>query len=305
MSGYQPKKYKVKALSLGGRGNKIFKHGDIVSDLNFKYGQTSSLVANGFLKRIGASNGENIKFKEDHKIKLVIGTMMWGRFELFQFWCDHIKRLQKECPEIEIIPISVGSEGYKSKSICESNGIHYLEHENLPLRNKANARLKFAKQFNPDYIMFLGSDDIISTSLLKEYHTHMLDGVHILEVMDLYYFDRISKRSAYCEGYISKRRKGEPMAVARCISSYVAEEFNWELWNTNINSSPDANINKNLRSTIFSNFRLNIKNKHLVLDIKGEGINVFKPNKPNWELIDTSIIKNFLPKKEFQKLIEL
>jgi len=305
MSGYQPKKYRVKALSLGGRKGQLFKSGDIVSEFDFTSGNAVKLVQSGFLEKIGASNGQSIAFKTDHKIKLVIGTMMWKRFDLFQLWCDHIKRLQKECPEIEIIPISVGSEGSASKSICDSNDVFYMEHANLPLRNKANARLTFAKQFNPDYILFLGSDDIISTSLLKEYIHHMLKGVHIIEVMDLYYFDRITKQSAYCKGYTSRRRLNEPMAVARCISKFVANEFDWKLWTTNRNSSPDANINSNLRSTDFSNARITIKDKHLVLDIKGEGINSFKPNKDNWELIDTKKIGEFLPLIEYQKLLKV
>lgn len=42
--------YKVIALSVGGKGNKIFHSGDIVSDKNFPDGNAEKLVELGFLK---------------------------------------------------------------------------------------------------------------------------------------------------------------------------------------------------------------------------------------------------------------
>lgn len=42
--------YRVIALSVGGRNNKIFKSGDIVKDVNFPEGNISALVKGGFLE---------------------------------------------------------------------------------------------------------------------------------------------------------------------------------------------------------------------------------------------------------------
>lgn len=44
--------YKVVSLSVGGRGNKIYNSGEIVTDANFIEGRAEELVAKGFLKRI-------------------------------------------------------------------------------------------------------------------------------------------------------------------------------------------------------------------------------------------------------------
>ena len=43
------KHYKVKALSVGGLGNKVFKHGDCVKESQFKPGRADELVQLGFL----------------------------------------------------------------------------------------------------------------------------------------------------------------------------------------------------------------------------------------------------------------
>lgn len=44
--------YKVIALSVGGKGNKIFNSGDIVTELNFPEGNAAKLVEEGFLELI-------------------------------------------------------------------------------------------------------------------------------------------------------------------------------------------------------------------------------------------------------------
>lgn len=46
--------YKVIALSVGGKGNKIFNSGDIVTELNFPEGNAVKLVEEGFLELIDA-----------------------------------------------------------------------------------------------------------------------------------------------------------------------------------------------------------------------------------------------------------
>jgi hypothetical protein len=44
--------YKVIALSVGGKGNKIFNSGDTVTELNFPEGNAAKLVEEGFLELI-------------------------------------------------------------------------------------------------------------------------------------------------------------------------------------------------------------------------------------------------------------
>lgn len=46
------KRYVVKALSVGGRGNKIYKNGDVVIAENFPHGNADILIEEGFLEPI-------------------------------------------------------------------------------------------------------------------------------------------------------------------------------------------------------------------------------------------------------------
>lgn len=311
MSVFLPKKYKVIALTVGGLRNKIFHSGETVTENDFFSNTADLLAEKGFLELINPlteiRDTPEYNVSSNKKIKLCIGTMMWKRYELFKFWATQIRRLQKDFKnELEIIPVAVGSEGGLSRTLAERYNIHYLEHENLPLGRKANARLMFCKQFNPDYIMFLGSDDIICSGLMAEYIKEMRNNTEIIEVMDLYYYDLISKKAAYCEGYTTGRRKGEPLAVARCISKTVADVLGWKLWDNSRRISPDSCIYKALKTYDFTRTKLTIKDKYLVLDIKNdEGINTFKPEKDNWELIKRTTFKKFLHINDYNKLIRL
>jgi hypothetical protein len=56
-----PKSYKVIALSVGARGNKIFQSGDTVLETNFHEGRADELVEKGFLELIPWSGGESVK----------------------------------------------------------------------------------------------------------------------------------------------------------------------------------------------------------------------------------------------------
>lgn len=51
------RKFRVIALSVGGRGNKIYNSGDEVLASNFPDGNADELVTKGFLKEIGEGEG--------------------------------------------------------------------------------------------------------------------------------------------------------------------------------------------------------------------------------------------------------
>lgn len=58
-------KYKVKALYLGGLGNKVFKSGDEVDDKQFPEGNAQKLVEKGFLVEINPKATKESKPKEE------------------------------------------------------------------------------------------------------------------------------------------------------------------------------------------------------------------------------------------------
>lgn len=302
--GFPQRKYRVLSLSVGARRNRVYRYNDIVTSNDFYHNQAEKLCQSGHLVELNPLDEFERQDFSNRKIKLVISTMIWGRFDLFRFWASQINRLKLECEDFEIIPLAVGSEGDESRLVAESCGVHYYEFPNEPFVEKANARLRFCADHNPDYILFLGSDDIVSPSLLSEYCQLMRDGFDIIESKDMYFFDTESKQLAYCEGYTG-RRYGEGMAVGRCISYAVAASMNWRLWYHG-RGGMDSKINKSLNYYPFKRTQITIRNKHLILDIKGKGgINTFKPDKPNWHLTDLSEIMPYFDEESFKNLMKL
>lgn len=59
------KQYKVIALSVGGRANKIFSAGDTVNEDNFIPGRADELEKQGFLKSIGSTDADVTPLSSD------------------------------------------------------------------------------------------------------------------------------------------------------------------------------------------------------------------------------------------------
>lgn len=72
-------KYRVIALSVGGRGNKIFSAGDIVTAENFPPGNCPELVEKGFLEPILEPKFEKVPEKEPDKQPRKRGRRAKGR----------------------------------------------------------------------------------------------------------------------------------------------------------------------------------------------------------------------------------
>jgi hypothetical protein len=53
--------YEVIALSVGGKGNKIFKFGETVTEAQFPNGNAAELVEKGFLKAVKEPASEPVK----------------------------------------------------------------------------------------------------------------------------------------------------------------------------------------------------------------------------------------------------
>ena len=79
----------------------------------------------------------------------------------------NLKEELKDVLNLELV--AVGSEGDKSKNICEESGFNYFEYENQPMSEKWNFGLQMTKKFNPDAVIIIGSDDLIDKPLLKFY----------------------------------------------------------------------------------------------------------------------------------------
>jgi len=136
-------------------------------------------------------------------MKVVIATMIWQRPEVFKVWAACAMTIIKLFPEIHIEVVVAGSEGRKSRELVEGFGFLYVEVKNEPIGRKANRRLMACEKLNPDYVLFLGSDDVVSPKAFNYLYRLMQLGVDEIVNMDLYYYDTRSKIAVHSIGFIN------------------------------------------------------------------------------------------------------
>lgn len=205
-------------------------------------------------------------------MKIGILTAIWQRPKVTDIFAAGIKRLQTE---FDIIPVVVGSEGLISQRIAERHNFVYLEHRNKPLSKKFNAGLRAFRQYDVDYIMIMGSDDLISNNLIDAYMPYMEKREKIIGILDLYFFDLYKKNLFYWPGYGFRKdnfhRRKEPIGLARCFSIDVIEQFKYKLWPDNIDRSLDWHSWNKVKRNKIKPVTINIRDINaLAVDLKSD-----------------------------------
>lgn len=200
-------------------------------------------------------------------MKVAIVTAIWKREEIFELYAQGIHNLK---PKHELQVFIVGSEGEKSKSLAKKHGFRYLEYDNKNLSNKHNAACLAARTARPDYVLFLGSDDILNPDTYSHLETLMESGFDFIGMTDFYFYDMVSKKSAYWGGYIDKR-KGHTVGAGRVVSAKLMFKWQWRPFESRhqrvLDDSMQQKIAKaNIKSAVFS-----LKEKGLyAVDVKSQ-----------------------------------
>ena len=155
----------------------------------------------------------------ENKIKLAFVSSVWRRPGIFEMFAKGINNIIKNCNQFEIYVIISGSEGKASRRMVENHGYTYIEIPNKPLGYKLNSTTHACKSIGIDYVICLGSDDVMSIELLEEYEKYMRKGIDFIGVKDCYFYDEVSKRSIYWGGYRESYRRKATVGAFRALSS--------------------------------------------------------------------------------------
>lgn len=125
-------------------------------------------------------------------------------------------------------------------------GVAYLECDNL-LGWRWNMGFRWFRERNVDYMMLLGSDDLLSDmwciTLIREMQERQIRAIG----KEQYYFLDIcpggSKRMCRWNGY-QNERAGETVGAGRLMSVYAMGEVGWESFDNNAISGLDESMTK-------------------------------------------------------------
>lgn len=195
------------------------------------------------------------------KIKLCVISCVYQRPEITQIVFDYWKSIQEKTKNIfDFTNIIVDSDSSNLKYFEKSTNFKYYNYYNNPLSDKWNYAASLLKNEDFDYVLFIGSDDIMDEVVLKNYYNEMISGIDFIGLIDMYVFDYITSKSFYWKGYSEKSgRFGETIGLGRCLSKNLITELNYTPWAYGFDRGLDGTMQKKLKSII------NIKKTSLVL----------------------------------------
>lgn len=150
--------------------------------------------------------------------KILTFTPAFGRLKLLRIMLDGLVRLKEYKPEkFEIIPFFVVSDN-ESKTLIESYGFKTVFYKNDPLGEKKNAGIRFALELEWDYMIELGSDDLIQNSVMDLYEPHFHSGEGAFGLDTCFFYNVKTSEVAQWSSNII-------IGLGRCISRKVIERM--------------------------------------------------------------------------------
>lgn len=165
-------------------------------------------------------------------------TANFGRLPILEIFCAGIKRLREETG-FNIPCVSVGDAD--GGEILAKYSIAFVEYPNTPLTAKFN-RACTELQSKCDYVLIMGSDNLISTATFLRIYAECEKGIDLIGFSDVYFYglDDVST------GKLIHFPHTQVLGVARTISARVLDKVNWMPWGR----PADRGIDKIMLETI-------------------------------------------------------
>jgi hypothetical protein len=212
----------------------------------------------------------NYKFALHDIIVIIAFT---GRYEIMKKNIMLLKNQSKKCGII-----LVGSTD-EDIEFCKSQDVYYIRCNNKPLGLKWQVGVYYARLFNPESIIILGSDDLLSKNYIKIAYNNIKLG-----------YDMIGIRSWYINNdgdiyYIKYTDKiNITLGGGRIYSRRILDKINWELFELFIDKGLDDYGYHNVKNN-GGKYLDNLEGAYLT-SIKGD-----------WEMINS-----FDKMKQYEKL---
>ncbi len=142
-------------------------------------------------------------------------------------------------------PVIAVASNQEDVDLCKSFGWEVTQFSNDVLSNKLQAGLKFAREFDHDGLLMVGSDDLISEDLGK-YYSRMLKDFDFIAPAQCYLYDMKTGMLRYWTGY-KNSRKGEPTGAGRLLRKDLLERIGYNLWTGGHRNGVDAKSWDNIR----------------------------------------------------------
>jgi glycosyltransferase involved in cell wall biosynthesis len=171
-------------------------------------------------------------------MKIGIVTINYNRPRILDLWLASVDRLRKECGPMPVVVVSERTDA----DACADHGVHHIYQQNEPVSFKWNTGVQWLMEQGVDYVMIVGSDDIVSTDLMRNIQAATDYGYDVIGVDKLCFYGNIRGRSSVFIPLQSPRMLG----VCRTISRSVLEPINGVICPKGVGSGMDALVTKTI-----------------------------------------------------------
>ena len=148
-------------------------------------------------------------------MKVAIYFAVYKRLKVLKIFLDGLERLKEENKDIEFIPFAVYSNDDEG-IILKEYGVRSLKFDNEYLGRKKNAGLKEVLKLDWDYLLELGSDDLVSSKLIDFYRPRWEAGDSCFGISSCYFIDSATGRVAFW-------KHNYAIGAGRCIKRSVLD----------------------------------------------------------------------------------
>jgi len=229
--------------------------------------------------------------------KVLVFTPIWGRHKVVKIWKEGIDRINAYWPDMfEFIPFAVCSTK-EDVLFIESIGVNYTISDNDQLGKKHNEGLEATKNIEYDYIVQLGSDDVI-TNYYLHYAAHAMQNDYDVFGVDNLLFWSIAKK----EGKLFNISNGKNKVVGagRFISKQAITECKFKLWIDDLQKGLDYVSQCKLETKGYDTHIIRT-DETPVIDFKTE-VNIWKYDNFSGQKTNKQYLTTLIGKKELDAI---
>lgn len=154
-------------------------------------------------------------------------TAIWGRPRVTELVLDYYDTIKGDlCIAI------VSDEDPDPLEEYETTNFEVFAYPNKPLSNKWNYGMSMMKDWKPDAVIIVGSDDLITPKYIEACRYFLKHGAEYICLEGAYFFDAIKQRMCY--------GKARRLGLGRCLSRSLLERVDWNPWPNGLNSGLDG-----------------------------------------------------------------
>jgi len=199
--------------------------------------------------------------------RIAVITCFHGRPEISAVFMKSIAYLKACVNFIDFKLFAAVTEGDADNiDLCTQYSADIALHDNQHLGDKWNVALSLCKDWKPDYVLIMGSDDLVAPELILWYQREMHAGTDFFGVPDLFFHDTRTGQAVY---FSYPPSKGRSVGAGRMISAQALEACEWHLWPYAASSSLDLACQERLET---KGIQMRVCHVHrgMIIDLKSD-----------------------------------